>query len=85
MDILDFIYINGERQSKPLPTQDTKTDLAGYYKTPTGAVISKDNESLQSYKLRKNKEAQLNNMKQEITELKQDLAEIKELLRGLVK
>lgn len=84
MDVLDYLYINGERQAKPLPNQDTKTDVTGYYKTSTGAVISKDNDGLQSYKLRKSKQAELNNMKEEISDLKKDLAEIKELLKGLV-
>lgn len=85
MDVLDYIYINGERKAKPLPATDAKTDVNGYYKTPTGAVISKDTESLQAYKLRKRKNAELNTMKKEISDLKQDLTEIKELLKGLIK
>lgn len=85
MDILDYLYPNGEKKATLPPAVDTKTDAQGYYKTPTGAIVSKDNESLQAYKIRKAKSAQLNNMKKDIDELKSDMKEIKELLKGLVK
>lgn len=85
MDVLDFLYINGEVKQKPLPHQDTKTDASGYYKTPTGAVISKDMDSLKAYKVNKAKSVQLNTMKDDIEHLKNDISEIKELLKGLVK
>lgn len=85
MDVLDFLYINGEKKAQLPPPVDTKTDAHGYYKTPTGAVVSKDQESLQAYKLRKAKNAQLNSMRKEIDQMKSDLSEIKELLKGLVK
>lgn len=85
MDVLDFLYINGEKKTKPLPETDTKSDVYGYYKTPSGAVISKDFDSLTAYKSQKVKNAQLNNMKKDIDELKSDMKEIKELLKGLVK
>lgn len=85
MDVLDYLYINGERKVKPLPKTDAKTDVHGYYKTPTGAVISKDEESLLAYKKNKAKNIQLNTMKNDIDQLKNDISEIKELLKGLVK
>lgn len=85
MDVLDYLYFNGEVKAKPLPQRDTKTDAHGYYKTSAGAVISKDDESLNAYKLQKAKNAQLNKMRNDIDSLKNDLSEIKELLKGLVK
>lgn len=85
MDVLDYIYLNGEKQVRPLPDKECPTDVNGYYKTPTGAVISKDAESLSAYKIRKAKNTQLNTMKNDIDQLKNDMSEIKELLKGLVK
>lgn len=85
MDVLDFLDVKGERKTNPLPDKEVKTDVHGYYKTPTGAVISKDSESLSAYKLKKQKSAQLNTMKNDIDQLKNDITEIKELLKGLVK
>lgn len=85
MDVLDFLYINGEKKVKPPPEVDTKTDAHGYYKTPSGAVVSKDKESLEAYKKNKAKNLQLNSMKKDIDQLKNDITEIKELLKGLVK
>ena len=81
---MDYLYINGERTEKPLPKVDTKTDKSGYYKTPTGAVVSKDYDSLKAYKLQKSKNAQLNSMKAEIEEMKSDLNEIKQMLRQII-
>lgn len=85
MDVLDYIYINGEKKAQPLPSTDVKTDMHGFFKTPTGAVVSKDDESLQAYKKNKAKQIQLNTMKNDIDQLKADLSEIKELLKGLAK
>lgn len=85
MDVLDYLYVNGEVKQKPLPKKDTKTDAQGYYKTPTGGVISKDLDLLNAYKMKKAKNLQLNNMKNDIDQLKNDMTEIKELLKGLVK
>lgn len=85
MDVLDFLYINGEKKVNPPPPVDTKTDVQGYYKTPSGAIVSKDTESLQAYKKNKAKNLQLNSMKEDIDQLKNDITEIKELLKGLVK
>lgn len=85
MDVLDYLYINGEKKAQPLPETDVKTDVHGYYKTPSGGIICKDLESLNAYKQNKIKNLQLNTMKNDIDQLKNDMAEIKELLKGLVK
>lgn len=85
MDVLDFLYINGEKKATLPPPIDTKTDVHGYYKTPTGAVVSKDQDSLNAYKLRKAKNAEINTMRKDISELKNDISEIKEMLKGLVR
>lgn len=85
MDVLDYLYINGEKKANLPPEKDTKTDVHGYYKTSSGAIISKDSESLSAYKKNKMKYMQLNNMKNDINQLKSDISEIKELLKGLVK
>jgi hypothetical protein len=86
MDVLDFLFVDGRGVAKNTPPlHETKTDVDGYYKTPAGAVICKDDESLNAYKKRKAKDAQLNSMKDDIDQLKNDMTEIKELLKGLVK
>lgn len=85
MDVLDYLYVNGDYKKTPLPEKEVKTDVHGYYKTPVGAVVSKDTEGLSAYKKQKAKAAQLNSMKNDIDQLKNDMSEIKELLRGLVK
>lgn len=85
MDVLDYLYINGNKPASTLPTTEAKTDVHGFYKTPTGAVISKDQEAYLAYKKQKLKNSQLNSMKNDIDQLKSDISEIKELLKGLVK
>ena len=85
MDVLDYLYVNGEKSVKPLPETEVKTDVHGYYKTTTGAVISKDMEGLAAYKKQKAKNAKLNNMEEKVNKLESDISEIKELLKGLVK
>ena len=84
MDVMDFLFVNGGNPVKPPPNEETKTDVSGYYKTPTGAVVSRDNESLKAYKAQKAKAAELNNMKKDIDSLKNDMSEIKNLLKQLV-
>lgn len=88
MDVLDYLYIDGEAPA-PLkviiPQTDTKTDVYGYYKSTSGAIISKDNDALAAYKQTKSKNSQINRMRNDITELKNDLEEIKNILKGLVK
>lgn len=64
---------------------DTKTDSPGFYKSPEGYIINKDNEALQIYKARKNREKNISNIQEEMQNLKSDISEIKELLKGLVR
>lgn len=85
MDVLDYLYINGEQPKKQLPKEDTKTDVQGFYKTSVGSVICKDNESLDAYKKRKINISRLNKLETDVTSLKSDISEIKELLKGMVK
>jgi hypothetical protein len=85
MDVLDYLYPNGEKKVEPLPKKDTKTDVEGFYKSPSGAVISKDNDALRQYKLRKFKDNKLNTMEQKVSKIETDISEIKELLKGLIK
>lgn len=85
MDVLDFLYPNGEKKAQLPPPVDTKTDVSGYYKTSSGAIVSKDEESLRAYKIRKAKSLQLNTMRKEVDQIKNDISEIKEMLKGLVR
>jgi hypothetical protein len=85
LDISDYLYINGEKKSQVPPSRETKTDIDGYYKTPTGAVISKDYDSLKAYKLKKCKNAQLNNIEERVSNLEKGIDDIKKLLERLVK
>lgn len=62
-----------------------KTEVPGYYKVSEGVVVNKDDESLNAYKMRKKKNAQLNTMEEKVNKLESDISEIKELLKGLVK
>lgn len=64
---------------------DQKTDLPGVYRTTEGFLINKDNASLAAYKVRRQKDKELDNLKDDVSTLKNDLQEIKELLKGLVK
>ena len=64
---------------------DAKTDLPGVYRTPEGFLINKDNASLMAYKARRQREKELDALKDDVSSLKDDLQEIKELLKGLVK
>jgi hypothetical protein len=64
---------------------DAKTDLPGIYKTPEGFLINKDNNALAAYKAKRQREKELDVLKDDVSSLKDDLQEIKELLKGLVK
>jgi hypothetical protein len=64
---------------------DTKTDVPGIYKSSEGVLINKDNEALNAYKKRKEKERKIEALEQNVSEMKNDLEEIKNLLRGLSK
>ena len=64
---------------------DRKTDMPGVYRTPEGFLINKDNKALEAYKNRRNREREMDSLKDDVSSLKQDLQEIKELLKGLAK
>jgi hypothetical protein len=64
---------------------ERKTEIPGIYKVTEGVLINKDNEGLQAYKMRKQKDIKINKMEDDISSLKNDMQEIKSLLRGLVK
>lgn len=64
---------------------ERKTEIPGIYKVTDGILINKDNDGLQAYKMRKQKDIKINKMEDDISSLKNDLQEIKSLLRGLVK
>lgn len=84
MDILDFIDLNGKIKKTPLPEKDTKTDIQGYYKTPQGAIVSKDDVSLKAYKQKKVKDLELSKLKESVSEMKDEISEIKSLLKELI-
>jgi hypothetical protein len=64
---------------------DSKTDLPGVYRTPEGYLINKDNNALAAYKAKRQREKDLDTLKDDVSSLKNDLQEIKDLLKGLVK
>lgn len=64
---------------------EAKTDIPGLYKTSEGYLINKDNEALKAYKVRKQKDAKVNELEQKIDSLSGDIAEIKNILKGLIK
>lgn len=66
-------------------TEEKKTEVPGIYKSSEGVLINKDNEALMAYKRRKQRDRELNELRDDVTSLKSDMQEIKELLRGLVK
>jgi DNA-binding transcriptional regulator YhcF (GntR family) len=62
-----------------------KTEISGIVKAGEGVLLNTDNESLNSYKLRKEKEKKLKRFELDLNSLKSDMEEIKNLLKGLVK
>lgn len=64
---------------------DKKTDIPGFYKSSDGALINKDNEALAAYKKRKQKDKEVDEMREDITSLKSDMEEIKKLLQKALK
>jgi hypothetical protein len=64
---------------------DAKTDLPGVYRTSEGFLINKDNNALNAYKAKRQREKEMDTLKEDVSLLKNDLQEIKELLKGLVK
>ena len=50
----------------------------------SSAILNTDNNSLKSYKLKRKRETQIDNMLVEHQELKKDIDEIKNLLKALI-
>jgi|APGre2960657404_1045060.scaffolds.fasta_scaffold107606_2 hypothetical protein len=50
----------------------------------SSAILNTDNNSLKSYKLKRKRESQIDNMLVEHQELKKDIDEIKNLLKALI-
>lgn len=65
--------------------RDAKTDIPGIYRSPEGFLINKDNNALASYKARRDRERELEKMKDEVSSLKDDINEIKEMLKKVLK
>lgn len=64
---------------------ERKTDVPGIYKVCEGVLINKDDESLRSYKMRKEKERKMQQLQEDFYSLREDIDEIKSILKGLVK
>ncbi len=64
-----------------------KTEVPGIYKQSRGILVNKDNDSLQSYRNRrellKKKEEQINTLADTVDRLTKDMEEIKTLLKSL--
>lgn len=63
---------------------DLKTERNGIYRSVEGALINKDNDALQAYKLKKVKQHKMQQLEDDVSDLKNDMSEIKELLRKLI-
>jgi len=58
-----------------------KTEVDGIIRdNESGALLNSDNGALNSYKKRKQKNAEINRIREEMDELKNDVSEIKSLL-----
>jgi hypothetical protein len=64
--------------------KDAKTDIPGIYRSPEGFLINKDSNALAAYKARKNRDKEIDSMKEDISSLKDDLREIKEMLKKVL-
>ncbi len=51
----------------------TSKPVDGYVRDSSGAVINTDNGALQAYKLKKNRDKEIDNLKYELSEIKQML------------
>jgi hypothetical protein len=65
--------------------KDAKTDIPGIYRSPEGFLINKDKDALAAYKARKNRDHELDKIKQDVISIKDDLTEIKEILKKVIK
>ena len=66
-------------------SKDAKTDVPGIYKSPEGFLINKDNTALAAYKAKKQRDRELEKMKEEVSSLKDDMQELKEMLKKVLK
>lgn len=64
---------------------EQKTDYPGIYKVGEGVFVNKDNEALAGYKKMKQRNKEIQNLKNDVADIKSDLADIKNLLKELVK
>lgn len=60
------------------------TVVPGIYKVCEGILINKDNEGLQAYKKRKQKDLKIDKLDEEVRALKSDISEIKEMMKELL-
>ncbi len=65
-------------------SREAKTDIPGIYRSPEGFLINKDSNALAAYKARKNRDKEIDSMKEEVSSLKNDLQEIKEMLKKVL-
>ena len=66
-------------------SQDAKTDIPGLYRSPEGFLINKDSNALAAYKARKNRDKELDKVKEEVSSMRDDITEIKEMLKKVLK
>jgi spore coat protein CotH len=63
----------------------SRTEYPGIHKEHEGVLINKDNHALMAYKKLKQREVNIQELKQDVDDMKSDIAEIKELLKGLAR
>jgi len=56
-----------------------------FKRSPEGALISTDKDGLKAYKMKKNREAAINNLMDEQKEIRREMTEIKDLLRAIAR
>lgn len=59
------------------------TERAGIFKVGEGVLINKDTQSLTSYKMRKRKMQEIDNIKSQIDQLSADMKYIKDMLTNI--
>lgn len=72
--------MKSDKEEKALPT-----DRTGIYKIGKGTLINRDTDALNSYKKRKRKMQEIDDLRGNVCELKKDIEEIKQLLKGLTR
>ena len=63
----------------------SRTEFPGIHKEREGVLINKDNQALTAYKKLKQKELNIQSIKNDVDNLKSDIAEIKDLLKALAR